>query len=84
MRGWPALGRRFGVNAIAAYAGSELMQVALPALGWQQPIYDRGFAGWIAPWGGDRLASLAFAIVFVAFWWAVVWWMDRRRIYLKL
>ncbi|HKR75272.1 MAG TPA: heparan-alpha-glucosaminide N-acetyltransferase domain-containing protein [Rhodanobacter sp.] len=84
MRGWPAPGRRFGVNAIAAYAGSEFMQVALPALGWQQPIYDRGFASWIAPWGGDRLASLAFATVFVAFWWAVVWWMDRRRIYLKL
>lgn len=84
VRGWPALGRRFGVNAIAAYAGSELMQVALPALGWQQPIYEQGFARWIAPWGGEELASLAFAIAFVAFWWAIVWWMDRRRIYLKL
>ncbi len=84
LHGWPALGRRFGVNAIAAYAGSELMQVALPALGWQQPIYERGFARWIAPWGGDQLASLAYAVVFVACWWAIVWWMDRRRIYLKL
>jgi predicted acyltransferase len=84
VRGWPALGRRFGVNAIAAYAGSEFMQVALPALGWQEPIYRHGFAGWIAPLAGDKVASLAFAIVFVAFWWAVVWWMDRRRIYLKL
>lgn len=84
VRGWPAVGRRFGVNAIAAYAGSELMQVALPALGWQEPIYRHGFANWIAPLAGDKAASLAFAIVFVAFWWAVVWWMDRRRIYLKL
>lgn len=84
VRGWPAVGRRFGVNAIAAYAGSELMQVALPALGWQEPIYRHGFADWIAPLAGDKAASLAFAIVFVAFWWTVVWWMDRRRIYLKL
>jgi predicted acyltransferase len=84
LRGWPALGRRFGVNAIAAYAGSEFMQVALPALGWQQPVYQWGFARWIAPWGGDRLASLAFAVAFVALWWAIVWWLDRRRIYLKL
>jgi predicted acyltransferase len=84
VRGWPALGRRFGVNAIAAYAGSEFMQVALPALGWQRPIYEQGFARWIAPWGGEELASLAFAIVFVAFWWAIVWAMDRHRLYLKL
>ena len=84
VRGFPALGRRFGVNAIAAYAGSQFMQVALPALGWQQPVYEQGFARWIAPWGGEELASLAFAIVFVTFWWAIVWWMDRRRLYLKL
>lgn len=83
-RGLPAWGRRFGVNAIAAYAGSELMQVALPALGWQGPIYQHGFARWIAPLAGDKAASLAFAIVSVAIWWGVVCWMDRRRIYLKL
>lgn len=84
MQGAPAWGRRFGVNAIAAYAGSELMQVALPALGWQDAIYQHGFANWIAPLAGDKAASLAFAVVFVAFWWGVVWWMDRRRINLKL
>lgn len=27
-RGWPAFGRRFGVNAIAAYTGSELMRTS--------------------------------------------------------
>jgi predicted acyltransferase len=82
-RGWPALGRRFGVNAIAAYAGSELMQVLLPALGWQDPLY-RALCGWIVPLAGPYVASLAWALAFVACWWLVVWAMDRRRIYLRL
>ncbi|EIL98904.1 heparan-alpha-glucosaminide N-acetyltransferase domain-containing protein [Rhodanobacter denitrificans] len=82
--GWPALGRRFGVNAIAAYAGSELMQIALPALGWQQSLYQHGFAGWMTPRFGPYLPSLAFALAFVALWWLIVWAMDRRGVYLKL
>lgn len=82
--GWPPLGRRFGVNAIAAYAGSELMQILLPASGLQVVLYERGFAGWITPLAGPYVASLAWAIAFVAFWWVIVWAMDRRRIYLKL
>lgn len=83
-RSWPAWGRRFGINAIAAYAGSELMQIILPALGWQEPLYRHLFAGWIAPLAGPYVASLAWAVAFVLFWWLVVLGMDRRRIYLKL
>ena len=80
---WPPLGRRFGINAIAAYAGSEIMQVVLPGLG-QAGWYRSLFAGWITPRFGPYLPSLAFAVVFVAFCWLLVWAMDRRRIYLKL
>lgn len=83
-RGWPALGRRFGMNAIAAYAGSEAMQILLPALGWQAPLYARLFGGPITPRAGPYIASLAWAVAFVALWWAIVWAMDRRRLYLKL
>lgn len=83
-RGWPALGRRFGVNAIAAYAGSEFMQVLLAGLGWQEPLYRHLFAGWIMPLAGPRAASLAFALAFVALWWLVVWVMDRRGIHVKV
>lgn len=81
---WPPLGRRFGVNAITAYAGSELMQILLPALGWQQPIYDRLFSGWITPIAGPYMASLTYAIAFVALWWLIVLAMDRRRLYVNL
>lgn len=83
-RGWPAVGRRFGVNAVAAYAGSELMQILLPGLHMQDPLYQHGFASWITPLAGPYAASLAFAVVFVAVWWVIVYAMDRRRLYLKL
>lgn len=82
-RGWPAWGRRFGVNAIAAYAGSELMQILLPGLG-QNWLYRHLFAGWMTSRFGPCIPSLAFAVVFVAMWWLIVHAMDRRRIHLKL
>lgn len=82
--GWPALGRRFGMNAIAAYAGSELMQIILPAFGWQEPLYRHVFSEPIAPVAGPYIASVSYALVCVLVWWMVVYAMDRRRVYLKL
>jgi len=82
--GWPPLGRRFGINAIAAYAGSELMQIVLPALGWQEPLYRHLFADPLTPLVGAYVASLAWALAFVGLWWLIVYAMDRRRWYLKL
>lgn len=82
-RGWPPLGRRFGVNAIAAYAGSELMQVLLPATGAQAALYGP-LARWITPLAGPCVASLSFAVLFVLLWWVIVWVMDRRHWYLKI
>ncbi|WP_201314997.1 heparan-alpha-glucosaminide N-acetyltransferase domain-containing protein [Dyella sp. EPa41] len=82
--GWPAIGRRFGVNAVAAYAGSELMQILMPALGIQEPLYRHAFASWVTPLAGPYAASLAYAVAFVALWWAIVYVMDRRHRYIKL
>jgi predicted acyltransferase len=59
------------------------MQIVLPGLG-QADWYRTLFAGWMTPRFGPYVPSLAFAVVFVAFWWLVVWAMDRRSIYLKL
>lgn len=83
-RGMPAWGRVFGVNAIAAYAGSAFLLYALAASGWLAPIYQHGFADWITPRWGPYVASLAYAIAFVAVWWGVVRWLDARKIYLKI
>ena len=66
---------------IAAYAGSELMQILLPALGSQKLIHKHVFAGWITFPFNPYVSSLAFAQVFVV---ADRLRDGRRRIYLKL
>ena len=78
LRGWPAWGRRFGMNAIAAYAGSALMVYVFAAIGWWEPIYRIGFSHWMTPRFGPFVPSLAFALAFVGAWWLIVRWMDVR------
>jgi predicted acyltransferase len=79
--GWPALGRRFGVNAIAAYVGSSVMALVMIGTGAWAACNALLVAG--LP-GQPRLASLLCALAFVAFWWCVVWALDRRRLYFKI
>lgn len=82
-RGWRPVGRSFGVNAIAAYAGSWVMVILLAGLGWMAPLYEGGF-GWIARAWGPMNASLAFAVCFVLLWAAAVRVLDHRGIYIKV
>ena len=84
IRHWPALGRRFGVNAITAYAGSSAMVLAMMATGSWGWLYTHVFERWITPLAGAQGASLAMALAFVALWWLPMAWMDRRKIYLKI
>jgi len=83
-RGGPPWGRAFGVNAIAAYAGSAMLLYVLAASGWLAPIYQYGFAGWMTPRFGPYLPSLAYAVAFVALWWGLMRWLDARRLYFKI
>jgi predicted acyltransferase len=83
-RGWRLPGRAFGLNAIAAYAGSGLMVYLLIALGVTAPLYRHAFASWMTPLFGPYVPSAAWGVAFVAVWWLVVRWMDRRGIYLKV
>ena len=83
-RKWPAIGRSFGVNAIAAYVGSAVMVYGFAAMGWWEPIYRMAFSDWMTPRFGPYLPSLAFALVFVALWWAVVRAMDSRGWHVKV
>ena len=38
----------------------------------------------MTPLVGPYLPSLAFALMYVAFWWWVVHWMDRRGWYIRI
>jgi predicted acyltransferase len=60
------------------------MLYLLAAFGWLAPLYQHGFASWITPRLGPYAASLAYALAFVAVWWAIVRWLDARKIYFKV
>lgn len=87
---WTAPFHWFGRNPMIAFLGSGAMArlmgsiVTVPVDGAQVPlqrvIYDHGFASWLAP----RNASLLYAITFVACWAAILYALDRRKVYFKV
>ena len=81
--GLPPLGRAFGVNAIAAYAGAWLMTCVLEGLHWGTPLYRNGFA-WLTAWVAPEVASLAYALVFTAFWWVLMRVLAQRGVRIKV
>jgi predicted acyltransferase len=89
-RGWIGPFVVFGVNPIVAFVGSEMLArllyttIRVPHQGrtvpLQEVIHQTLFASWLPP----RAASLAFALLMVATWWAVLALLDRRGIRLKV
>ena len=80
----------FGVNPIVAFVGSGVMARLIYTL-WkvdyegksqsvQSVIHQVLFLSWLPP----RVASLAFALMFVLFWLGVLTVMYRRNIILKV
>jgi predicted acyltransferase len=83
-RGAPPLGRSFGVNAIAIYASSILLVCALVGTGLGGPLYEDLLASWMTPLVGPYVASLAYALLFLALFWFLARSLDRRGIYIKI
>ncbi len=78
VRGWPALGRAMGLNAIAAYAGSWIATCAIEGSGLMGPLYTHVFSGPLTPVFGPWLASLAFAAAFTALFWLAMAGAEKR------
>jgi len=80
----------FGVNALALYVFSGLMAKTLlvikaPKLDGSTGdlktfIYERAFAIWLSPIN----ASLAFALIYLALWWLLMYALYRRKIFIKV
>jgi predicted acyltransferase len=79
----------YGVNAIVVFVASGLLVktmalVQVPLGGAlvtsQVFLYRTLFLSWLTP----IHASLGYAIVNVALWYAVSWWMDRRGIHIRV
>jgi predicted acyltransferase len=81
----------FGRNPLLAFLGTGAMSrliysvIRVPngdgtSSSLQQVIYESAYVSWLPP----HDASLLFALTYVAFWAAILWLLDRRRVYWKV
>ena len=88
--GWTLPLDVFGKNSILAFVGSGLMARVLSLVRWegaggeaeslQKWLYSGLFASWLPP----KVASLGWALTFVAIWLALMGLLYRRRIFVKI
>ena len=76
----PAFGRRFGVNAIAIYAGAWIVECVGGATGANAAIAN-AIRGVLAD---PYAASLAYALGLGFFWWIVALVLDKAGIRLRI
>ncbi len=88
--GWTRPFAIYGTNPMIAFAGSGLMERLIYTIGhvtvdgkqmsYVDAFYERGLASWLEP----RDASLAFALLFVGFWYVVLAWCWKRKIIFRV
>jgi predicted acyltransferase len=87
---WTEPFRVFGVNPILAFVASDLFAIIIfrdltvtrngSEISVQQWFHDMLLASWLPPY----VASFAFALLFVAMWWAILRVFYKRGIVLKV
>jgi predicted acyltransferase len=80
----------YGMNPMVAFVGSAIMARLIysmlrvdyngQSVSLQSWIYQTAFASWLSPMN----ASLAFAVAFVTFWYAVLAVLYRRKIFFRV
>lgn len=90
LKGWTKPFVIYGLNPTIAFVGSGVMARCIYSIfkvNWdgqqislQAGIYRSLFASWLAPIN----ASLAFAVTFVSFWFAILYVLYKRNIVLKV
>jgi predicted acyltransferase len=79
MRRWTYFFEVFGKNTLFIYLLSQVAVVALSKSGMYAPL-----AAALQPIGSAKAASLAFALLFMLACWVVGYWLDKRKIYIKV
>jgi len=69
-----------GMNAIAVYMASEMVEEALHLLGWRDAIYGRVFVPLLSPYN----ASLAYAVSYTLVMYGVAYVMYRRGWFVRV
>jgi predicted acyltransferase len=90
VRRWTPFFVHYGLNPILAFVGSGVMARVIYSIiqvesgGRTVPLQSAIYQGWYASWLAPRNASLAFALTVVVVWWAILYVLYRRRIFLKV
>jgi predicted acyltransferase len=86
----------FGKNALFVFALSAFLPRGLRLIRIPNGLNDKGEPAYISPWnfvyerayklipGDPRIGSLMFALTVILFMWAVCYWLDRKKIYIKV
>ena len=90
VKGWTKPFVIYGMNPIVAFVGSGVLARLIYSIfkvsydgktvSLQSAIYQSAFASWLPP----KDASLAFALSFVLFWFAILYVLYRKKIFLKV
>jgi predicted acyltransferase len=86
----------FGKNALFVFALSAFLPKTLALIRIPDHLNPKGKMVYTNPWnwlyqkvlidvpGDPRLGSLLYAICVIILMWAICYWMDRKRIYIKV
>jgi predicted acyltransferase len=86
----------FGKNALFVFALSSFLPRTLSLVRIPDHVNEKGQMTYISPWGwlyqrvlihvpGDpRIGSLSYAICVIIFIWAICYWLDKKKIYIRV
>lgn len=96
MRGWwTKFFNVFGKNALFIFAFSSFLPKTLWMIRWQSGVNDKGVPTYSDPWhwfaklcsklpGRPENGSLLFSICVILTFWAICYWLDKKKIYIKV
>lgn len=86
----------FGKNALFVFALSAFLPKGLALIRIPDHLNAKGVMVYTNPWnwlyqkvfihipGDPKLGSLLFALWVITLMWAICWWMDKKKIYVKV
>jgi len=86
----------FGKNALFVFALSAFLPRTLSLIRIPDHLNEKGEMVYINPWswlyqrvlfhvpGDSRIGSLMYALCVITFMWAICYWLDKKKIYIKV
>ena len=86
----------FGKNALFVFALSAFLPKGLRLIRIPNGVNENGETVYTNPWnflydnvykavpGDPKIGSLLFALTVIVFMWAICYWLDKKRIYIKV